>query len=54
MRREISEHLGELSRFERPKKLALLAHEFTIEDGRLYGWGAADDLQGVAISMSRS
>jgi long-chain acyl-CoA synthetase len=35
MRREISEHLGDLSRFERPKKVALLAREFTIEDGTL-------------------
>jgi long-chain acyl-CoA synthetase len=35
MLREIREHLGELSRFERPKKLALLAAEFTIEDGTL-------------------
>jgi long-chain acyl-CoA synthetase len=32
---EIDSHLGDLSRFERPKKLGLLADEFTIEDGTL-------------------
>lgn len=32
---EIDAHLGSLSRFERPKKLGLLADEFTIEDGTL-------------------
>ncbi len=33
--REIREHLGDLSNFEIPKKIALLDHEFTIEDGTL-------------------
>jgi long-chain acyl-CoA synthetase len=35
MEREIMDHLGPLSGFERPKKLALLTREFTIEDGSL-------------------
>jgi long-chain acyl-CoA synthetase len=35
MEREVMEHLGELSRYETPKKIALLADEFTIEDGTL-------------------
>ncbi|MBT8335741.1 MAG: long-chain fatty acid--CoA ligase [Gemmatimonadetes bacterium] len=35
MEREVVEHLGELSRYETPKKIALLADEFTIEAGTL-------------------
>ena len=35
MEREVREHLGELSRFETPKKIALLAEEFSIEAGTL-------------------
>ena len=35
MEREVMNHLGELSRYETPKKIALLANEFTIEDGTL-------------------
>lgn len=35
MEREIMDHLGPLSGFERPKKFALLTNEFTIEDGTL-------------------
>ncbi len=35
MEREVREHLGELSSFETPKKIALLDREFTIEDGTL-------------------
>lgn len=33
--REVNEHLGALSNFERPKKLGLLAEEFSIADGTL-------------------
>jgi long-chain acyl-CoA synthetase len=33
--REIREHLGDLSSYETPKKIALLDREFTIEDGTL-------------------
>jgi long-chain acyl-CoA synthetase len=35
MEREVMDHLGPLSGYERPKKLALLTEEFTIEDGTL-------------------
>jgi long-chain acyl-CoA synthetase len=35
MEREVMHHLGPLSGYERPKKLALLTAEFTIEDGTL-------------------
>jgi long-chain acyl-CoA synthetase len=35
MEEEVMDHLGPLSSFERPKKLALLTREFTIEDGTL-------------------
>lgn len=35
MEREIMDHLGPLAGFERPKKIALLVDEFTIEDGSL-------------------
>jgi long-chain acyl-CoA synthetase len=35
METEVMEHLGPLSGFERPKKLALLTREFTIADGTL-------------------
>lgn len=35
MEKEVREHLGELSSFETPKKIALLDKEFTIEDGTL-------------------
>ncbi len=35
MERQVMEHLGDLSGFETPKKIALLDQEFTIEDGTL-------------------
>jgi long-chain acyl-CoA synthetase len=35
MEHEIMDHLGPLSGYERPKKLALLTEEFTIENGTL-------------------
>ncbi|MEQ9569261.1 MAG: long-chain fatty acid--CoA ligase [Longimicrobiales bacterium] len=35
LEKQVAEHLGELSRYETPKKIALLDKEFTIEDGTL-------------------